>query len=56
MGDEQHRHLSLELVDGSREVLGRLLIEVGNGFIKDQNLRPLEQRPGNGNPLPLPTR
>lgn len=56
MRNEQHRHLPLEFVDGSREVFRRLLIEVRHRLIKDQNFRPLEQRPGNGDTLPLPAR
>ena len=56
MRNKQHRDLALQLVDRPRKVLRRLLIEIRHRFIEDQNLRPLEQRPGNGNPLPLPTR
>lgn len=56
MRNEQHRHLPLELVDGSRKVFRRLLIQIGDRLVEDQNLRSLEQRPGDGNPLPLPTR
>ena len=42
MRDEQHRHLALELVDRLGEVLGRLLIEVRDRLVEDQDLRPLE--------------
>ena len=56
MRDEDHRHHPLQPVDRLREVLRRLLVEVGHGLVEDQNLRPLEQRSGNGEALPLPAR
>lgn len=56
MRNKQHRHLSLELVDGFGEVLRRLGIEVRHRFIEDQYLRFLEQCPGNRNALLLATR
>lgn len=56
MSNEQHRHLALELVDGPREVFRCLLIEIGQGFIEDQNLRPFQEGTGDGNALPLPAR
>jgi hypothetical protein len=56
VGDEEHRHLALELVDGLGEVFGGLLVEVGDRFVEDQDLRPLEQRPGDGDALALAAR
>ena len=45
----------------TRKILNRLLhhflavsIKRGSGLIKNNNLRPFNQRPRNGNPLPLP--
>jgi len=40
MRNEQHGDFPLQFVDRSGEVLRRLLIEVGNRLIKDQNLGP----------------
>ena len=56
MRNKQHRHLPLQFVDRPGKVLRRLLIEVGHGLVEDQNLGSLEQRPGDGDALPLPTR
>ncbi len=42
MRNKDHRHLPFELVDRLGEVLRRLLVEVGDRLIEDQNLRPLE--------------
>lgn len=56
MRNEQHGDFPLQFVDRSGEVLRRLLIEIRNRLIEHQNLRSFEQCPGNGNPLPLPTR
>ena len=40
--DKNHRHLALESVDGLREVLGGLLIQVRNRLVEDQHLGTLE--------------
>ena len=53
MRNEQHRHLPLELVDGLGKVFSRLAVKIRHRLVKDQNLRFLQQRPGNGQPLPL---
>ena len=52
--NKHHRHLAFQLIDGLRKLFGGLLIQAAGGFIKDQHLRPLEQRPRNGNALLLP--
>ena len=52
MRNEDHRHLALEGVDGSGEVLRRLLVEVGDGFVEDQDLRAFEWRSRNRDALP----
>jgi hypothetical protein len=54
--DEQHRHLPLELVDRPGEEFGGRLIEVGDRFVEDQDLRSLEQRPGDRDALLLAAR
>ena len=38
VGDEDHRHLALEPVDGLGEVLGGLLIQIGNRLVEDQRI------------------
>ena len=40
--DEDHRDLALESVDGLGEMLGGLLIQVGNRLVEDQHLGALE--------------
>lgn len=42
VGYEQHGDFALEFVDGAGEVLGGLLVEVGNRFVEDQDFGPLE--------------
>ena len=39
VGDEQHGDFSFQLVDCFREIFRRLLVEVGDGFIEDEDLR-----------------
>lgn len=51
MRDKNHRHFPFQPVDRLRKMLRCHLIKVGHRFIEDQNLRPLEQRSGNRNPL-----
>ena len=53
MGDEEHRHLPFQAVDGQREMLGGLLVEAGDGLVEDEDLRALEQRTGDGEALAL---
>ena len=53
MGDEQHGNFTLELVDGLGEVLGGVLVEVGDGFVEDEYLGTFEQCAGNGDALTL---
>jgi len=55
MRDEDHRHLALESVDGLGEVLGSLLIQIGNRLVEDQYFGSLEQGAGNRDALALPT-
>ncbi len=52
--DEDHRDLALEAVDGLSEVLGGLLIQIGNRLVKDQHLGAFEQGAGDGDALALP--
>ena len=40
--NKDHRHRPLEGIDRSGEVFGRLLIEVGDGLVEDEDLRSLE--------------
>jgi hypothetical protein len=47
MGDEHHRHLALELVDGDGEVFGGGGIQAAGGFVEDQYLGLLEGNQGN---------
>lgn len=42
MRDKNHRHLALDPVDGLREVLGGLLIQIRNRLVEDQQLRTLQ--------------
>ena len=42
MRNEQHRHLPLEGVDRLGEMFRRLLVEVGDGFVEDENARAFE--------------
>lgn len=52
MRNEAHRHLALEGVDGLGEVFRRLLVEVGDGFVEDQDLRAFEWRSRNRDAQP----
>ena len=56
MGDEYRPHLAARLIDGLREVPGRLRVEARCGLIENQQLWTLEQRPRNCNALLLPAR
>ena len=56
MRNEQHGDLAFELVDGPGEVLGVRGVEVGGGFVEDENARLLEQRTGDGDALFLAAR
>ncbi len=56
MGDEDRPHFAAQLIDGLREVLGRLRVEARRGLIENQELRTLEQSPRNGNALLLAAR
>ena len=56
MGDEYRPHLAAQLIDGLREVPGRLRVEARCSFIKNQQLWALEQSPRNGNALLLTAR
>ncbi len=56
MRDEQHGHLAFELVDGPGEVLGIGGVEVGRGFVEDENARLFEQGAGDGDALFLAAR
>ncbi len=55
VGDEEHRHVPLELVDGPGEMLGRVAVQVGDRFVEDQDFGLLEERPRYGQSLPLAT-
>jgi hypothetical protein len=54
MGDEQHRHLPFQGIDGLGEGFGRLGIQGAGGFVEDQDLWLFEQGPRNGQALLLP--
>src|SRR5262245_38220954 len=41
------------LIDGARELFGSLRIEAAGRLVEDQDLRPLEQRAGDGDALLL---
>src|SRR3972149_3141797 len=56
MGDEYRSHLAAQLIDGLREVLGRLRVEARRRLIENQQLRALEQSPRNCNALLLAAR
>ena len=40
----------------ARDLVGQRRVEAGRGLVEDQDPRPLEQRAGDGDPLPLPAR
>ena len=56
MCNKEHGRLSLELINSLCKSLGRCPIQIAGRFVEDQNPRPLEQRPGNGDALLLPAR
>lgn len=56
MSDKQHRHFALQGIDRAGEALCGGLIQIAGRLIEDQHLGPLQERPGNGNALLLPTR
>ena len=44
VGDEEHGHAAFELIDGFGEVLRGDGVEVGGGFVENEDLRVLEKR------------
>jgi len=56
MGDEYRPHFAAQLIDGLREVLGRLRVEARHSLVENQQLRALEQSPRNCNALLLTAR
>jgi hypothetical protein len=48
MGDKEHGDPVFETVNGCGKMLGRVLIEVGDRLVKDQDLGTFEQGTGNG--------
>ena len=55
MGDEKHRDLVAQPVDGPRESLRRRRVQAGGCFIEHENFRLLQQGPGDRDPLLLAT-
>lgn len=53
MGDEQHGHLPLELVDRPGEVFRGLLVEAAGRFVEDEGSGLFEQCSGNSDALLL---
>ena len=48
MGDEQHGDLAFESIDGLGKMLGRMLVEIGNRLVEDEDFRLFEQGPCDG--------
>ena len=56
MGNEDDGDLALEPVDSLRELLCSVRVEVGDGFIEDEDTGLSEQGPGDGDALFLAAR
>ena len=56
MGNDQHGLVGHDVVKAVLDQAFGLGIEAGGGFVQHQDRRVLEQRPGNGDALALPSR
>ena len=56
MCDKDHRDPAADAVDRSCKLLGGVVVQIRSRLVEDEDLRPLEQRPGNRDPLLLPAR
>lgn len=55
MRNKKHGRLTLKLIDSQRKLLRGLLIQIAAGLVEDEDFWPVEQDPGNGQPLFLAT-